>query len=496
MQSRFQLLLVAFLAITFTFPAAAQFLTEGVKGGFAGGGMVGFDKETKNNFLFQGRGFLRYDLTDYLQGEVGGGYGEISGKTPAYRTTLIPADVRLLLSPLSEEKWNPYIYAGIGGLYYEVKNYLSQSTPGHVATAVADPAKLKGWQGYMPAGVGLQFLVSSTFTLEASAGFNYTPNDDINGMRKRGDKTRDNFLSYLVGFMWSGPSGYADSDGDGLINKLERDLGTNPDNLDSDNDGLTDGEEYFTYKTDPLEADSDGDSLTDSDEVKIYGTEPNKKDSDRDELADNAELQQYKTDPLKRDTDVDGLRDNDEVMNHKTDPLKPDTDGDNLSDYDEVMKYKTNPLLADTDGGTVNDDVEIARGSNPLDSFDDVPKVAEIIKVEKGKAIVLEGITFKSGSAEITPESYEILEKVYNTLLDNMEIEVEIQGHTDNTGKRSANMKLSQRRADAVKTYLAEKGIEAKRIKTKGYGPDMPIADNATPEGRAKNRRIEFLRLK
>ncbi|MER3522611.1 MAG: hypothetical protein C4326_00725 [Ignavibacteria bacterium] len=166
-----------------------------------------------------------------------------------------------------------------------------------------------------------------------------------------------------------------------------------------------------------------------------------------------------------------------------------------MNDGDEVTKYRTDPLNADTDGGTVSDGQEVANNTNPLDANDDVPKKKEI-KVEVGKAIVLEGIVFKTGSAAIGPASEEILEQAFNTLDQNKDVTVEIRGYTDNVGSRAANMRLSQRRADAVKAWLVKKGIAAERITTKGYGLDNPIADNKTPEGRQKNRRIEFFRTR
>jgi outer membrane protein OmpA-like peptidoglycan-associated protein len=155
--------------------------------------------------------------------------------------------------------------------------------------------------------------------------------------------------------------------------------------------------------------------------------------------------------------------------------------------------------VADTDKGSVNDGAELARGTNPLVAADDVAKpepAKEILQVEVGKAIVLEGVVFKSGSAVITPQSEEILSKAFNTLDENSEIAVEIQGHTDNTGSRAVNTRLSLARAEAVKAWLVKKGIAAGRITAKGFGPDKPAAANDTPEGRQKNRRIEFARLK
>ena len=120
-----------------------------------------------------------------------------------------------------------------------------------------------------------------------------------------------------------------------------------------------------------------------------------------------------------------------------------------------------------------------------------------ILDVEEvGAKIVLDGITFATGKTDITPNSEFILEKALNTLVAYPDMEVEIQGYTDNVGSRSGNLRLSQRRADAVRTWLVQRGINPGRIIAKGYGPDNPIDSNATREGRARNRRIEFYRIK
>lgn len=118
----------------------------------------------------------------------------------------------------------------------------------------------------------------------------------------------------------------------------------------------------------------------------------------------------------------------------------------------------------------------------------------DLSKVEKGQSMTLEGILFDKGSAKITKSSEAVLAGVVKTLADNPDIMVEIQGHTDNTGNETANMKLSARRADAVKAYLVQNGIAKDRLTAKGYGQTKPAASNDTPEGRAKNRRIQFLR--
>ncbi|MGB2958010.1 MAG: OmpA family protein, partial [Bacteroidota bacterium] len=89
-----------------------------------------------------------------------------------------------------------------------------------------------------------------------------------------------------------------------------------------------------------------------------------------------------------------------------------------------------------------------------------------------------------------------ILQTVLNTMRQNPTIEVGIRGHTDNTGGRNTNMRLSQQRAESVRSYLVNRGIAPARVIARGMGPDYPIAPNTTRDGRAKNRRIEFYRVK
>lgn len=97
-------------------------------------------------------------------------------------------------------------------------------------------------------------------------------------------------------------------------------------------------------------------------------TDPNNPDTDNDGLTDGEEVLTYHTDPLIQDTDRDGLGDGGEVKFSKTNPLVADTDGDGLSDFDEVATHHTNPLLADSDSDGFPDGLEIAKGTNPLDS--------------------------------------------------------------------------------------------------------------------------------
>lgn len=108
--------------------------------------------------------------------------------------------------------------------------------------------------------------------------------------------------------------------------------------------------------------------------------------------------------------------------------------------------------------------------------------------------IVTHGITFDVDKATIKPESMGTLNMVVQVMKSNPDIKFEIDGHTDNTGDAAHNMTLSRQRADAVKTQLVSMGIDASRLTAKGFGDTKPIADNSTPEGRANNRRVEFIK--
>jgi OOP family OmpA-OmpF porin len=105
---------------------------------------------------------------------------------------------------------------------------------------------------------------------------------------------------------------------------------------------------------------------------------------------------------------------------------------------------------------------------------------------------VLIGVNFDLNSARLTKESFPILFYSFQILQNNPEMNVEIQGYTDNTGPKDFNLKLSERRAEVVKEYLVSKGINADRLTVKGFGESDPAASNETPEGRELNRRIEF----
>lgn len=479
-----------------------------------------FEKElkTKNadfKFSYLGRAFFRFELiTQLIEFEFGAGYGSIAGvdyENYEYRTELAPFDIKLILSPFKFKAINPYAYGGVGILPYRVKSFPKQTRPS------PGPVMAEGWNQFYPVGGGVEIRLTDDLAIDVSGGYNYAFTDNLNyynnlDVTTYTKKTKyDGYFSAAIGISIVRGCGNSDDDLDGLLNNDEENIRTDPENPDTDGDGLTDGDEVLKYKSNPLNVDTDTDGLKDGDEVYKSMTNPIIPDTDGDGLNDGVEVNQFKTNPLKIDTDDDGLNDNEEITIHKTNPVKADTDGEGLIDGDEIKKYKTDPLRSDTDGdelfdgeelkkhktnplkkdsddGSVDDFTEIKRGTNPLDASDDVVKI--------GVPIVLEGVTFETNKADITPESAQVLKGALKTLTTYGEIQVEISGHTDNVGSKKSNIVLSQKRADSVRNWLIDRGIDAVRIIAKGYGPDQPIASNDTPENKRKNRRIEFKRIK
>ncbi len=222
----------------------------------------------------------------------------------------------------------------------------------------------------------------------------------------------------LVGAIGESLDPLGDRDGDGLSNALERSIGTNPLERDSDGDSLEDGWEIEIYKTDPMEKDTDGDGLWDGEEVNDFGTDPLKRDTDGGDLSDGIEVNYLPepldpldptddylitdvdsdglnntielvlgTNPNDPDSDRDGLKDGEEVLSYGTDPLDPDTDGDGIGDPDEVSgtySIPTDPNKIDTDDDGISDPDEIRNGTDPRSADSDNDGATDLEEIGAG----------------------------------------------------------------------------------------------------------------
>lgn len=262
--------------------------------------------------------------------------------------------------------------------------------------------------------------------------------------------------------------GRPDSDKDGVPNTLDacRDDPEDRDGFqdedgcpdpDNDGDGVLDRRDQCPDKPEDKDGwqDTDGCPDLDNDEDGVPDAADNCPDSAED--ADGFE-------------DADGCPD-------------PDNDGDSVLDaYDHCPDTPAGAEV-DSRGCPIQ---RAAPAPQPV-----VPPVQEI-----QQDLILEGVNFITGSADLTPASLEILQNVARSLEAFPDVVIEIRGHTDSAGAAEANRDLSQRRALAVRQYLVTLGISPGRLTAVGYGEDYPIASNDTPQGRAQNRRVEIHRIR
>jgi outer membrane protein OmpA-like peptidoglycan-associated protein len=249
-----------------------------------------------------------------------------------------------------------------------------------------------------------------------------------------------------------------DNDGDGILDTNDScpDLAEDFDgfedddgcpDLDNDQDGIPDKNDRCPDEPEDFDGDEDTDGCPDL-----------VKDSDNDGIPDDVDRC-----PLQPE-DIDGFQDDDGC---------PDLDNDLDGIPDETDNCPSSP--------------ETFNGYQDEDGCPDEKPIEA--------KFVLRGVNFESGSAALTPDSDAILDQVVASLQAYPEVRVEIRGHTDSQGPASFNLELSQRRAESVRQYLMNAGIDPSRLVAIGVGEEEPISSNATPEGRLQNRRIEFRRL-
>jgi len=206
--------------------------------------------------------------------------------------------------------------------------------------------------------------------------------------------------------------------------------------------------------------------------------------------------------------DVKGIADEDPKKNGCPPPAPVDTDGDGIFDpedacatvkgiADEDPKKNGCPPPKDSDQDGIFDPVDACPAEKgPADDDPTKNGCPKSVRVVENEIVILEQVQFDTGKATIKQASNELLNEVAQVLTQHPEMtKIEVQGHTDNRGAAGLNKKLSQARADAVRKALVQLGVSADRLVTKGYGPDKPIDENSTDEGRQRNRRVQFVIL-
>jgi OOP family OmpA-OmpF porin len=277
-------------------------------------------------------------------------------------------------------------------------------------------------------------------------------------------------LGVFVDKLAKHPKPVLDRDGDGVVDKDDKcpdaaglaKFGGCP---DTDADGLQDSQDKCPGQSGPAEnkgcpySDRDKDGISDKDDncPDVFGEKENKG-----------------CPAVAKDTDKDGVPDAEDKC--------PETMG--------VARYSGCPI-PDTDGDGLNDEQDGCPDVKGLRTKNGCPEEIKKEIVEKVN-FAARRIQFALGKSALTPASYKVLNSVVTILKQNPDFKLSVEGHTSGDAGYDANMKLSQERADKVKGYLVSKGIEASRLKAKGFGPNKPLTPGRTEAEKAKNRRVEL----
>ncbi|MGS2740693.1 OmpA family protein [Sinomicrobium sp. M5D2P17] len=252
--------------------------------------------------------------------------------------------------------------------------------------------------------------------------------------------------------------------------------------------------------------DTDGDGLYDKDdecpEVAGLPEFNGCPDSDGDGIPDKDDACPNEAGPAELngcpDSDGDGVPDKDDACPDTPGSVElngcPDSDGDGIVDKDDECPNEAGPAslngCPDRDGDGVADKDDACPDVAGTVANKGCPEVTE--EVQKKLNEFAKTILFDTGKATIKTESAEVLDQIMSVLNEYPNSKFTVEGHTDSTGSAALNQKLSEQRAESVRKYLAEKGINPSRLSSIGFGKDKPIATNATAAGRKENRRVEI----
>lgn len=219
-------------------------------------------------------------------------------------------------------------------------------------------------------------------------------------------------------------------------------------------------------------------------------TETEPPDKDGDGVLDDVD--QCPDDP----EDIDGFEDEDGCPD-------PDNDGDGILDAvdlcpdeaEDMDEFEDEDGCPDTDNdgdGILDADDECPNEAGPAESNGCPAMETDNIRVTDDAIVLKRNLNFDTGRSTIRPDSFAILDDIVKVLVAHKTWNIMVEGHTDNRGSQALNMRLSQARADSVRSYLISHGVEAERLTAQGFAFDRPIASNSTRDGRARNRRVEF----
>ena len=384
--------------------------------------------------------------------------------------------------------FSPYIFVGVGIALVDGSTDYNPGTTWNPTGIATDKAATKPTTlPVAPFGLGIKLDLSEQWALGLEYGLRPLFNDYLDGVSQSGNAKNDDWYSVLS-LNLAYRFGQKDTDNDGVPDKKDAcplipglvQFNGCP---DTDGDGITDSADACPTVAGKTELhgcpDTDNDGIADKD----------------DACPDIAGLVQFSGCP---DTDEDGVMDKNDKCPTVKGPAKfngcPDTDGDGIIDKEDKCPTEKG---TEATGGCPDTD-----GDGIIDKDDKCPTIAGTLanigcpelKIED-KAVIdlaVKSIQFENKSDQLKESSIPILDQLAIMLLNYPNYNVNISGHTDDKGKDSDNMLLSEKRAQKCVEYLINKGVNTKRLTAKGYGETKAIANNKTAEGRQMNRRVEF----
>lgn len=445
------------------------------------GSFTRYDRVFNLDNQIGGGGRLGYFFSPVVGGEVELGYQQPTPKGGGTNATLALWSASLTLNFGSERN-----------LFYLLGGYSRVSFGDNPAYAFKD----NGFHG----AIGDRIFLGQQVALRIEGRAVYSPSTGFSG----GD-----WAGHIVGSVglsiFTGPSAFRDGDQDGIADRRDTCPGTpagavvDPQGCpsDSDRDKVYNGLDTCPNTVEGAEVDArgcpkDGDADGVYDGIdKCPGTATGARvdasgcatDSDRDGVPDGPDQcpntaagATVDANGCPVDSDRDGVPDGID----KCPSTQPGTEVDTAGCQ----------RASDTDSDGVDDTKDKCPGTASGTRVDAAG--CPILFTEARTPVVLRGVTFETGRSALKPDSYTILDIVAASLIANPDIKIEIGGHTDNTGSAATNLRLSQARADAVRAYLATKGVALDRMVARGFGPEQPVAPNTSAAGRAQNRRVEL----
>ncbi len=435
----------------------------------------GEDAYNKNSkFYLAKEAYIKYGLSSYAAVLFNYGLMDLGDDDKHFKTEVNPyLEFKFQFSAFPQERITPFLFVGGGILEFSPKDAEGNMIPVKKNQTWGD------WKGMATAGAGAEYFITDYVAVHALVDWHLAFTDQLDGLVA--GEWGDGYWGIKGGL--GVYLGTTDSDGDGILNYRDADPKHAEDfdcfededgapDCDNDRDGIVDQADWAPNAAEDFDGYADWDGAPDPDNDSDGILDVNDKDPDHAEDFDGFEDEDGAPD---LDNDRDGIPDMYDGAPNEPETVNGYMDWDGIPDETSFRKPEAR--------------AEVTKPAEPQTIYVIVPE-------KVGERVILQGVNFETASDNLTESSHYILDEAVKILKDHADIELEIEGHTDSRGNDAYNLDLSQKRANSVRNYLVNQGIEGRRLTAIGYGEKQPIAPNTNANGMAQNRRVEFLRLR